>query len=174
MILLIFGLVFTAFFLLWISLKITQRAAEVRKINNIIGGKVTYSDLQKPAKALFSEELNLTGKPDYIVKTKEGRVPVEFKSTTAVRPYDNHIIQLISYCALVEKNFKDYAPYGMLVYSNNSKHKIMYNSSRETDLKNTMKKMRDILRSGHARRNHNIVSKCLNCSFREACPEKLE
>ena len=86
----------------------------------VLSGKRIYSDTgQKPGEVLYSHTINLVGKPDYIIKDKSGYIPVEVKSgRTPGEPYENHVMQLMSYCFLVEENY-DSAPIGgVLKYIN--------------------------------------------------------
>jgi hypothetical protein len=57
--------------------------------------------LQRP---LVSHRLRLAGRPDYLIETAEGLVPVELKSGACPRsgPHAAHVAQLMTYCVLVE------------------------------------------------------------------------
>src|SRR6185503_21030995 len=80
-------------------------------------GRVVYVDtgawgrLEKP---LFSQRLQLTGKPDYLVRDGEKVVPVEVKSGRAPAdgPYESHVFQLAAYCALVTEAYGHRPAYG--------------------------------------------------------------
>ncbi len=58
-------------------------------------------DLERP---LVSSRYGLVGKPDYLVETANGLIPVEFKSRDCARsgPYASDTVQLTTYCVLVE------------------------------------------------------------------------
>ena len=78
-------------------------------------GELVYDDagrlhLERP---LVSHRYRLTGKPDYLIDTENGVVPVEIKSTKCPRsgPYDAHIAQLITYCVLAEDVLGKRVPY---------------------------------------------------------------
>ncbi|HEY7391059.1 MAG TPA: PD-(D/E)XK nuclease family protein, partial [Bryobacteraceae bacterium] len=69
-------------------------------------GTLVYDDagrhhLNRP---LVSHRYRLAGRPDYLIKTHGGLVPVELKSTHCPRtgPYEAHVLQLMTYCVLVE------------------------------------------------------------------------
>lgn len=83
----------------------------------ILSGKRIYVDSDRTSGiTLYSETINLAGKPDYIMK--DGSIPVEVKTTSRIpnEPYQNHVMQLMAYCLLVEENY-DKAPVGgYLVY----------------------------------------------------------
>lgn len=73
----------------------------------VLNGNRIYSDSENmPGEILYSKTLPLSGKPDYLIK-KDGVIyPVEVKSgRTPGEPYENHTMQLMAYCLLVEENF---------------------------------------------------------------------
>ncbi|HEX8097959.1 MAG TPA: PD-(D/E)XK nuclease family protein, partial [Pyrinomonadaceae bacterium] len=96
-------------------------------------GQVLYSDTGSPVgrigsivkdargvrqeKPLVSKRYGLTGRPDYLVRTREGVVPVEIKSARCPaggRAYDSHVMQLAAYCLLVEDVLGATVPYGVI------------------------------------------------------------
>jgi CRISPR-associated exonuclease Cas4 len=95
-----------AILLFWLS-------ARSRRKTGIPAGEVFYQDLVGqpfPAMALRSAKLGISGKPDCLIRTADGVVPVELKKSK--RPpargevYPNHMIQNLAYCALVEDQMK--------------------------------------------------------------------
>ena len=67
----------------FLSRMVSSSARDVRQKNGIPPGEVIYSDLDRPARTLYSRTLSLSGKPDYIVRDRKGRlIPVEIKSST--------------------------------------------------------------------------------------------
>lgn len=141
--------------------------------HNIQDGKIAYSDLNKPGKPFFSKRYRMTGKPDYIVKKDKHYIPVEIKSGAYKIPQQNHIFQLAGYCQLIEENFSDFVPYGILVYNDGSQHKIPFNPSVRFELESTIKKMRYALKTGKILRNHSDSFKCKNCSMKTYCETRL-
>ncbi len=81
-------------------------------------GRVTYADPSlwgKVEKPLYDPSTGLVGKPDYLVETKEGIIPVEVKSGAAPsNPYEGHVLQLAAYCYLVSKTTGKRPPYGLI------------------------------------------------------------
>lgn len=73
----------------------------------VLNKKYIYSDSEKnPEEILFSKTLSLCGKPDYLIKENNMVFPVEIKSgRTPNEPYQNHEMQLMAYCLLVEENY---------------------------------------------------------------------
>ncbi len=109
----------------------------------IYKSKSTYSDHSHvPEKAFFSKIYLLAGKPDLIVKNNDGTVPVEIKSGhRPIKPYRNHIMQLASYCLLLENNGNK-PKYGLLQYRNGSPFKIDYTTELRKEVVKTIIDMR--------------------------------
>ncbi|MEM3252554.1 MAG: Dna2/Cas4 domain-containing protein, partial [Thermoplasmata archaeon] len=100
-------------------------------------------------------------------------IPVEYKSGRVPRgPLFSHIIQVTAYCILVEEKYGKTPPYGIIKYGKKD-FQIEYTD----DLKElVLKKVAEIKRAeitGIAHRNHNNPGRCLGCSRREFCDEKL-
>jgi hypothetical protein len=72
--------------------------------------------LQRP---LVSHRPRLAGRPDYLIETAAGFVPVKLKSDACPRsgPHAAHVAQLMTYCVLVEDAFARPVPYGVLQHS---------------------------------------------------------
>jgi len=137
-------------------------------------GKITYSDLNTPAKPLFSKRYRISGKPDYIVKRDGHYFPVEIKTGNHHEPKKNHIFQLAAYCQILEENYGGFIPYGILVYSDTSQQfKIPFNPKIRFELESTVNKMRKSLKTGKIKRNHNDSKRCESCSMRTYCDEKI-
>jgi hypothetical protein len=92
-----------------------------RSATGLPAGLLVYDDagrqhLQRP---LVSHRLRLGGRPDYLIETAAGLVPVELKSGACPRsgPHAAHVVQLMTYCVLVEDTLARRVPYGLLHYS---------------------------------------------------------
>jgi len=140
---------------------------------NIPSGKITYQDLSQPAKSFFSKRYRITGKPDYIIQNNNCYIPIELKSGAFKEPQKNHILQLAAYCQLLEENYGGFCPYGIIVYSEKSKFKILFDPKIRFELVTILKNMRHILKTGKISRNHNDLSRCKNCSVKQYCDFKL-
>ncbi len=164
-----------SFIFLYDVLRNTQLAEELRRLHGIYKGKIEYTDgMDNSSKLLYSGEFGLRGKPDYIVKINKKFVPVEIKTGKIPKgPHFSHIIQIAAYCLLVEQNYRIRPPYGIISYSKEHKHKIIYDESLEKLLKEKLVEMRTCIEVGVAHRNHRRKGKCLSCSRRDSCPEKL-
>ena len=142
-------------------------------MHKIQDGKITYSDLNAPAKPLFSRRYRIAGKPDYIVKKNNRYIPVEVKIGLYNAPQKNHILQLAAYCQLVEENYRSFVPYGVLVYDKTKQYKIPFDPKLRFELEQSIKKMRYIIQTGRLERNHNEYHRCKNCSMKTYCEMKI-
>ena len=135
-------------------------------------GKITYADLNTPAKPLFSKRLRLSGKPDYIIQRNHQFIPIELKSGTHQQPPRNHILQLAAYCQLLEDTTMAFVPYGILVYQD-TEFTIPFNPSIRFELESVIKKIRYSIRKETVVLNHNDPRKCIHCSMRQYCTDIL-
>jgi CRISPR-associated exonuclease Cas4 len=145
----------------------------IRKEYGIPEGRILYTDLDKPAEPLFSEQLRLTGKPDFIVNFEGQFIPVEVKTGVTDRPYRNHVMQLAAYCLLVEEKYNEVIPFGVLVYGGGRQFRIPFETYLRNRLLTTMEEMRARLAAGTIQRNHNLIVKCQYCSMRVHCSQKI-
>ena len=108
-----------------------------RSATGLPAGLLVYDDagrqhLQRP---LVSHRLCLAGRPDYLVETAEGLVPVELKSGACPRsgPHAAHVAQLMTYCVLVEDALARPVPYGLLQYSD-AQRQIPFTADRKREV----------------------------------------
>jgi len=132
--------------ILFILLKSTKVPTPVYK------SKTIYSDhKEKPEKALFSSKYGLVGKPDFILHTKDGLLPLEIKhSNRPNQPYFSHVMQLISYCLLIEEAKGAKPKYGFIQYKRGKPFAVPYTEGRKSFLIKTMQEMRDYIDSGES------------------------
>lgn len=156
------------------SRKINREIKNLKHERKIQDGKIAYSDLNIPAKALFSRRYRISGKPDYIVKNNHNYIPVEVKTGYHIEPQKHHVLQLAAYCQLVEDNYTGFTPHGLLIYNDTSKQfKIPFDPSLRFELESTIKKMRNLLKTNEIKRNHSDPHKCKNCSMKMYCDTKI-
>jgi CRISPR-associated exonuclease Cas4 len=167
-IVLLLGALLVLAFGVWIRLRVRKD----KKAHGVPEGTILYSDLNVPAAALFSRRFGLVGKPDYIVQKEKGYVPVEVKSGRGLHPQQNHIFQLAAYCQLLEDASGEFVPEGVLVY-NNVPYTIAFDPKMRFDLESVMSSMRDSLKRGLVRRNHEEAGRCRHCSMRRYCSDPL-
>lgn len=142
-------------------------------------GRIVYSDVgteQQPSKALVSQRYRLAGKPDYIVSTADGDVPVECKSTRAPArgPYESHVAQAMAYCLLMEDLSGVAPPYGLIKYSDRTV-RVRYTPEMKRRLLGLIEEVYEArgVAAAAVHRNHSAPARCRSCGVREACGEAL-
>jgi CRISPR-associated exonuclease Cas4 len=139
-------------------------------------GSVSRDELgQKQEKPLVSQRFGLIGRPDYLVRTSEGIVPVEIKSAKypfSGRPHDSHAMQLAAYCLLVEEVLGANAPYGIIQYRD-CEVSVDYTPELRAELLDILDEMREARRSSEVHRSHDDSRRCANCYMQDYCDEAL-
>lgn len=147
-----------------------------RKASGLPAGRLIYTDTRgwgKPERPLFYAPLELTGKPDYLVKNGKLIIPVEVKSGRAPRaPYDSHLHQLAAYCLLVEKTYGSRPPYGIVHYDDRD-FAVDYTPALEASLLRLLAEMRRDEHVGDVPRSHEQAARCARCGFRSICDQSL-
>lgn len=139
------------------------------------GKIITESGGERVEKALTSRRYNLTGRPDYLVRTADGIVPVEAKSARCPpggRAYDSHIMQLAAYCLLVEDVLNESVPYGIIRYRD-CEVSIEYTPELREDLLALIEEIMEARDATEVHRSHEDARRCAGCSMRELCDEAL-
>ena len=113
------GMVFLVALLMW-----TRARQQIRQ-SGIPDGRVVYQDTDRRhnvERPLVSPSYGLTGKPDYLVETANGVIPVELKSRNCPRsgPHEGDVAQVTAYCVLVEDAFGATPPRGIIQYADRS------------------------------------------------------
>jgi CRISPR-associated exonuclease Cas4 len=123
-----------------------------------------------------SARYGLSGRPDRVVRTDQGIVPVEIKSGACPRvgPYEAHLAQLGVYCLLLEEHFQTTVKEGTVQYSDRGVT-IPFDDRMRTWVLNVICEVREAKgENAKPRRSHNQRSKCGGCGFRESCPDALD
>lgn len=177
--------------LLLIALLARAAAGRAGQASGLPAGRLVYSDTGyavgrvapieknkegvKQERPLVSRRYGLTGRPDYLVRTDEGIVPVEAKSTrlpATGRPYDSHVMQLAVYCLLAEDALDADVPYGVIRYSD-GEVTVDYTPELRDELLALLEEMREARAAPFVHRSHDDVRRCRGCSVREHCVERL-
>jgi CRISPR-associated exonuclease Cas4 len=162
-------LILTGIILLWFT-------GLQRKSAGIPPGRVIFSDHKQWGEVetpLYDPTFNLTGKPDYIVETDQGPVPVEVKSGRAhAAPFDSHIYQLAAYCLLIDRLFNERPKYGILHYSNKD-YAVDYTAEVENRIIQLLREIRSMSRKKSVNRSHESINRCRKCGFQEICDQSL-
>ncbi|MGB1586960.1 MAG: CRISPR-associated protein Cas4 [Thermoplasmatota archaeon] len=159
--------------LLVIALDAQRRYRNQQKESGLVPGKVVDSDLAGAGRLLHDPEWDLTGRPDYILETPHGSVPVEVKSRSAPdRPFDSHRFQVATYLRLLEANGQ-VPEYGLLNYKDGV-FRIGWDDETRADLRIVVDRLHAAEQSGHADRDHEHPARCAGCARRDACDQRLE
>lgn len=140
-------------------------------------GTTIYQDTdEEPGETLYSHELQLKGRPDFLIRRDDMIIPVEVKTGRTPRdsPYPNHMMQLIVYCVLVEAHYGVRPSHGVVRYPDQS-YEVAFTQELEANLKKIVEEMQFIKQSDVVvHRNHNNPRRCVACDFRDACDEQLQ
>jgi len=152
------------------------RSTRLRQESGLPAGRLIYADstdwrlLQQP---LYSKTYQLIGKPDYLVETAAGVIPVEVKSSAAPKiPYLGHLLQLAAYCLLIEETTGQAPPNGLLKYAN-ALYEVDFTPELRRELLETMARMRQARLAKSVARSHQQPGKCAACGFYDRCEEAL-
>ncbi|HVM70297.1 MAG TPA: CRISPR-associated protein Cas4 [Anaerolineales bacterium] len=147
-----------------------------RRAAGLPGGRVIYTDTRawgKVEKPLFDKDLDLTGKPDYLIEQGGKIIPVEVKTgRTPEEPYDSHIFQLAAYCRLVQKTYGKRPSYGIIHYPNRD-FAVDYTADLENALLDLIAEMRMNEHRSEVSRSHDDENRCRRCGFRQICDQRL-
>lgn len=154
------------------------RSTTARRESGLPEGRLVYADTSRQDwhlndKPLYSPTHNLVGKPDYLVETKKGLIPVEVKSSRAPNlPYLGHLLQLAAYCLLVEETTGHSPPHGLLKYQD-ALYEVDFTRELRRELLDTMAEMRQARLAENVSRSHRQPNKCAACGYRTVCEEAL-
>jgi CRISPR-associated exonuclease Cas4 len=184
-------LLLVVIFLLVLALFALVAASRAAKQSGLPQGQLIYSDTGfavghiapttlnaqgvKQERPLVSERFGLIGRPDYLVRTDEGIIPVEAKSTRRPangRPYDSHIMQLAAYCLLAEDVLGADVPYGVVRYAD-GEIAVDYTPELREELIALLEEMSEARLADDVHRSHEDARRCAGCSMRESCDEAL-
>jgi len=165
-----------AVLLLIIAVALILLSGQRRRALGLPEGRVLYADTgprREVLEPLYADDLGLVGKPDYLVESKDGLVPVEVKSgRTPSQPFDSHIYQLAAYCLLVQRNYRKRPPYGIVRYPQRS-FAVEFTRELETQLLSLLEDMRVDLGTRELHRSHEQPARCNSCGFSRLCEERL-
>jgi len=137
---------------------------------------VIYADTgawSRCRRPLFSPRHLLTGRPDYLVDDGKTKIPVEVKSTSCPSgPYRSHVLQLAAYCLLVEEEYGQPPPYGIIKYRDQT-YAVEYTDQLRAELLGVLHEMRRNLAATDVSPSHANPNRCRSCGYREECGERL-
>jgi len=140
----------------------------------IPAGEILYTDTSRieATEPLVSHTYQLTGKPDYVVRTAAGLVPVEVKSRPCGErgPYEGEVAQVVAYCLLVEDVMGEPVPHGILQFVDREVP-VPFTEKRREKLLAVVAEMRGLDGAGDVHRDHEHAGKCQACGVRAGCGE---
>jgi CRISPR-associated exonuclease Cas4 len=140
-------------------------------------GEVVYSDTggwEAVEQPLLSRRFGLVGKPDYLVRVDARMlVPVEVKSRhkPATVP-SGHILQLATYCLLVEDVHKVRPTHGLLHYAD-ATLRIDYTPALRQAVLDAADGIRRARTAPDLSRDHNDPARCRACGYAHQCGEEI-
>jgi CRISPR-associated exonuclease Cas4 len=153
------------------------RARRLRASTGLPAGTVTYADTadwQPVQRPLLSRRYGLVGKPDYVVKPATGApIPVEVKSRRRpAQPPRHHILQLATYCLLIEETSGSAPPHGLLHYAD-ATLEIPFTPELRRAVLQTAEAIRRGRGAADLGRDHDDPARCRYCGVRHACDQAL-
>jgi CRISPR-associated exonuclease Cas4 len=142
-------------------------STRARRSAGVPAGEVFYQDLVgQPfaARDLRSVLLGISGKPDCLIRTIDGIVPVELKHPSGRRR---------AYCVLVEEQLKAKVPYGLVIYGGQQVRRVELTTANREWLMHTIAAVRTARLAKAAKRNHNQSGRCSGCGVRDHCDQAL-
>ena len=144
--------------------------------SGVPGGRIVLQDTDRRrplARPLVSRRYGLIGKPDYLVETADSLIPVEVKSRScpSTGPRLADLMQLISYCLLVEDKFRTCPPHGIIAYAD--RHELIpYTPQQRQAVLNVVTEIAGAEGSA-PHRTHRQPGRCRRCGYRAVCDESL-
>ena len=130
-------------------------------------GELVAIDAGAPM-TLRSDRYRLSGRPDVLRRLPDGRVvPIELKSRTAPPrgPPSSHLIQVATYCLLVEETTGRAPPYGLLRYGDGQEFRVPWTAAARAEVLRLRARM-DEPYDGRATPSR---AKCARCAWRLVC-----
>jgi len=168
----------------YLTLRDAREAKLKREIAKLKEGSIEFVDaLEGKEEEIVSKKYKLRGRPDLILDIEGKKIPIELKTGRIPRgPLFSHILQLAGYCILVEEKFGTVPPYGILRYCEDLEqlehgdyvdYKIEYTEELNNTVLEKVQEMQEIIKGKSVHRNHNRKGKCIYCSRKDRCPERL-
>ena len=119
---------------------------------------------------IFSERLKLVGRPDRIIRQGEDLIPEEWKSSKRVSK--GHRLQLGTYFLLIEEEYGERPPFGVVVLGDGSRVEVENTESLRSEVLSIAEKIREHRATlGEAIPVRQPAWKCRACGQRENCSQ---
>jgi CRISPR-associated exonuclease Cas4 len=141
-------------------------------------GTLAYSDTdgQRLHETLVSHRYGLAGRPDYVIRTTDGAIPVEVKSRSCGPrgPYAGEKAQLYAYCLLIEDVMGAPVRAGVIQFADR-KWPVIFGDEQRQDILGILAEMRQLQGAADVRRSHANAGKCRGCGYRpvDICGQAL-
>ncbi len=165
----------TALALLVVAIWLYFGSTLTRERSGLPKGEIVYADGEAfETEPLYAHDIGLVGKPDYLLRDAQGMiVPIEIKSgKTPEQPYQSHMMQVASYCYLVEATYGIRPKYGIIQYKDTS-FQVAYDQAVEALLVDVIVNMKRDLYERESERSHNNPNRCAACGVRQYCDQRL-
>jgi CRISPR-associated exonuclease Cas4 len=147
----------------------TRRERERLGIGIGAGRLIAVDDTPDGGLTLRSDSLGLVGRPDQVVRLRDGAlIPVEQKPS-ARRLHESHMLQVAAQCALIEEVYGRRPPYGVVVLRDGVRAQVRYTAELEARLLETLDEMRDLLADGSEPGARWVEPRCTACGFLKVC-----
>lgn len=172
------GMWWLVLLLLGLAIALLLLSLRERRKSRLPDAQVVYTDTdlwQRVPQTLVDHQIGLVGKPDYVMKTRQGNlIPVEVKTGhTPETPYDSHRLQLMAYGLLIQSNYAQVPEYGLLHYPDKD-FRVDFTPELEAQLLETLEEIRRIEKGDETPpRSHNSSARCRSCGYRGICDQKL-
>ena len=151
-----------------------QRNRLVTERHNALGlpeGELVYEDIDGEGESLSSSEAPLIGKPDYIVRSPDGRlIPILRKLNVqdARTPQSNHVIQIAAYCLILEDYSEQPPTHGILRYADRE-FTIEYTTAIRKRVLRLLAEMEHYTEQQSPQLLKQSAAKCRACIFKPVC-----
>jgi hypothetical protein len=129
-------------------------------------------------KSYIAPAFGLTGRPDYLLPTEDGVLPLLNRNQAlplANQPHEAHILQVLAHCLLLAEATGYHPPCGVLRYADGSTFEVDFSPEAVEALARVMDDI-EALRSlplEQAPVNHQDRGRCFACRHRKRCPRRL-
>lgn len=154
------------------ALLVWRHARGQRAALGLPEGRIVRADMgswQQCTHPLYSPRYRLAGKPDYLVRSPRGLIPVEVKpGRTAAAPCASDVLQLGAYLLLVEEETGRRPPHGLLHYAGRT-FEIPYTPALRQAVIQAIREMQALRRARDVSPQHRDPWRCRRCGHREHC-----
>jgi CRISPR-associated exonuclease Cas4 len=152
-------------------------ALRLRRATGIPWARIQATDTggwRRAEAPLMSQRYGLVGKPDYVLETRAGLIPIEVKpGRQATEPYESDLMQLAAYCLLIEDTTGRAPRYGLLRYAQCT-FQMPYTSALRSELLALIAEMREQQTAQDVGRSHASPARCRGCGFYSVCDDRLD